>query len=67
MSNKMYILLCTIITAVCAVASAVVSYFGPALEPAINSSINIIEGAALGILGNFAIKEVSKKLEKKDS
>ena len=56
MSNKLYVLICTLTSAVAAAAIGLVTYFNPSTAEAINSSISIAEGAIIAIVGNFAIK-----------
>ena len=60
MSNKTYALICTLVSAVAASAVGIVSYFNLPLEPAINSSISIAEGAIIAIVGNFVINKQNK-------
>ena len=63
MSNKLFILISSIIGTVSAASIAIITYFDPAYAGAINSSINIAAEAAITILGLFKINE-TKKLEK---
>ena len=61
MDKKTYTLICTLTSAVAAAAIGLVTYFDPAKAAAINSSISIIEGAVIAVVGNFATNQ--KKLE----
>lgn len=57
MSNKLYVLICTLTSAIAAGAIGLVTYFAPEAATPINSSISIAEGAIIAIVGNFANKQ----------
>ena len=60
MSNKLYVLICTLTTCVAGAAIGLVTYFNPGPAEAINSSISIAEGAIIAIVANFAKNQTTK-------
>lgn len=60
MSEKVFTLVSIITTSLAAIAIGVIEFIGPAYMNAIVPSISIIEGAIIGICGNFTIKNKEK-------
>ena len=60
MSEKVFTLVSIITTSLSAIAIGVVEFIAPIYMNAIVPSISIIEGAIIGICGNFVIKEQKK-------
>lgn len=61
MSEKTFTLVSIITTSIAAIVIGVVEFIGPAYMNAIVPSISIIEGAIIGICGNFVPKNNKKE------
>lgn len=61
MSEKVFTLVSIITTSLAAIAIGVVEFIGPTYMNAIVPSISIIEGAIIGICGNFVTKNKKEK------
>lgn len=64
MSQKTFNLVSVITIAVCSVAIGVVDYIGKGPVAAISDSINILQGAVIGIAANFTIKTLTSPKKK---
>ena len=60
MSEKTFTLVSIITTSLCAIAIGVIEFVEPKIMDALIPSISIIEGAIIGICGNFTIKNKEK-------
>lgn len=60
MSEKTFTLVSIITTSLAAIAIGVVEFIAPVYMNAIVPSISIIEGAIIGICGNFTFKNKEK-------
>lgn len=60
MSEKVFTLVSIITTSLAAIAIGVVEFIAPIYMNAIVPSISIIEGAIIGICGNFTFKNKEK-------
>lgn len=60
MSQKTFNFVTIITVAVCSVAIGVVEFIGKGPVVAISDSINILQGAIIGICANFVITKLSK-------
>lgn len=61
MSEKVFTLVSIITTSLAAIAIGVVEFIAPIYMNAIVPSISIIEGAIIGICGNFVTKNKKEK------
>lgn len=60
MSEKVFTLVSIITTSLAAIAIGVIEFIAPIYMNAIVPSISIIEGAIIGICGNFTFKNKEK-------
>lgn len=60
MSEKVFTLVSVITTSLAAIAIGVVEFIAPVYMNAIVPSISIVEGAIIGICGNFTFKNKEK-------
>jgi len=60
MSEKVFTLVSIITTSLAAIAIGVIEFIAPVYMNAIVPSISIIEGAIIGICGNFTFKNKEK-------
>ncbi len=60
MSEKVFTLVSIITTSLAAIAIGVVEFIAPVYMNAIVPSISIVEGAIIGICGNFTFKNKEK-------
>lgn len=61
MSEKVFTLVSIITTSLSAIAIGVIEFVEPKIMDALIPSISIIEGAIIGICGNFVVKEQKKE------
>lgn len=61
MSEKVFTLVSIITTSLSAIVIGVIEFVEPKIMDALIPSISIIEGAIIGICGNFVIREQDKE------